>query len=57
MAIHHAVAGSLFVGAPAFPLLYDVAQDLVNLAKLIAEFIKKAFILFERLLGEDAFDH
>ncbi len=50
MAIHHAVAGSLFVAAPAFPLLYDVAQDLVNLAKLIAEFLDAPLEMMESFI-------
>ena len=50
MAIHHAVAGRLFVVAPVFPLLYEVAQHLVNLAKLIAEFLDAPFQMMESLI-------
>ena len=50
MAIHHAGADSLFVVFLAFPLFDEIAQDLVNLAKLVAQLFDAPFQMMESFI-------
>lgn len=49
MAIHHAEAASLFVVFSVFPLFDEIAQDLVNLAKLVAQLFDALFQMMKPL--------